>query len=104
MFQAPKGDPRQDETPPTMADSQQFGGLVYVKNTSGLLGTRTQVGGTHYTDMKIQPAAYILANDLGWADGSAIAYLSRWRKKGGIEDLHKAIQTIKLLIEHEDVK
>ena len=63
--------------------------------------TETQVGGSHYTDMAIQPKDYILKNRLGWAEGCAIAYISRWREKGGIEDLKKAIHTIELLIESE---
>lgn len=61
-----------------------------------------QVGGAHYKDMAIQPAEYILANNIGWAEGCAIGYLSRWRQKGGIEDLRKAIHTIELLIEAEE--
>lgn len=62
----------------------------------------TQVGGTHYTDMAIQPATYNLANGLGWAEGDAISYISRWRNKGGLQDLRKARQTLLLLIEYEE--
>lgn len=61
-----------------------------------------QVGGSHYTDMKIQPIEYILANDIPWAEGTAIKYISRWRNKGGIEDLRKAIHILEMLIEHVD--
>jgi Zn-dependent metalloprotease len=60
-----------------------------------------QVGGTHYKSMAIQPAEYILANGIGWSEGDAITYLSRWRSKGGIEDLRKAIHHIQMLIDHE---
>lgn len=63
---------------------------------------QTQVGGTHYTDMAIQPAHYNLANNIGWAEGDAISYISRWRNKGGLQDLRKARQTLLLLIEHEE--
>jgi hypothetical protein len=63
-----------------------------------------QVGGSHYTDMAIQPAEYIMANDIPWAEGTAIKYISRWRKKGGIEDLEKAIHILQMLVEHETVK
>ena len=63
----------------------------------------TQIGGAHYKAMKIQPAEFILANKLGWAEGCAIGYLSRWREKGGIEDLRKAIHSIELLIEAESL-
>jgi hypothetical protein len=61
----------------------------------------TQVGGSHYKDMPIQPAEYIIRNNIGWAEGCAIAYLSRWRQKGGVQDLEKAKHTIELLIAEE---
>jgi hypothetical protein len=60
-----------------------------------------QVGGTHYADMAIQPFAYIHANGIGFAEGCAIKYLSRWRAKGGIEDLRKARHFVDMLIEAE---
>jgi hypothetical protein len=60
-----------------------------------------QVGGSHYKDMKIQPAQFILANKIGWGEGCAIGYLSRWRQKGGIDDLRKAKHSIDLVIEEE---
>lgn len=58
-----------------------------------------QIGGEHYNKLAIQPARYILENQLGWAEGCAIAYITRWRDKGGVDDLRKAIHTIELLIE-----
>ena len=60
-----------------------------------------QVGGQHYKDMAIQPFEYIHANGIGFAEGCAIKYLSRWRAKGGVEDLKKARHFIDLLIEAE---
>lgn len=60
-----------------------------------------QIGGSHYKDMAIQPSEYILKNGLGWAEGCAIGYISRWRQKGGVQDLEKAIHTLQLLIESE---
>lgn len=69
-------------------------------------GTRTgalakQEGGGHYKDLKIQPIEYIHANNIPFAEGCAIKYLTRWRAKGGIEDLKKARHFIDLLIELE---
>lgn len=58
-----------------------------------------QVGGTHYQNMAIQPAEYIFKNELGFFEGTAIKYLSRWKLKGGIEDLRKAIHVIQMLID-----
>lgn len=51
--------------------------------------------------MKIQPAQFIHANGIGWLEGTAIEYLSRWRKKGGVRDLEKARHAIEILIELE---
>ncbi len=63
----------------------------------------SQVGGTHYTRLAIQPWEYIFQNGLGYFEGSAIKYLSRWRNKGGIEDLRKARHFIEQLIEFEEL-
>ena len=49
--------------------------------------------------MKIQPIEYITKNGLNYAEGNVVKYVSRWRKKGGIEDLRKAKHYIDLLIE-----
>lgn len=59
----------------------------------------TQIGGSHYKDMAIQPIEYMVANEIGFAEGAAIKYLSRWRQKNGVEDLDKAIHIIQLLKE-----
>lgn len=58
-----------------------------------------QVGGTHYTGKAIQPWDYIISNELGYLEGNVIKYVSRWREKGGIEDLRKARHYLDKLIE-----
>lgn len=63
-----------------------------------------QVGGDHYAKMAIQPAQFIMANGIPWAEGTAIAYIARWRDKGGVQDLEKAIHTLELLVDHEKAK
>lgn len=63
-----------------------------------------QVGGDHYKKLAIQPWDYIAANNLGYFEGAAIKYLSRWKDKGGVEDLRKAIHFIEKLIEIHDRK
>lgn len=60
-----------------------------------------QVGGTHYQDMEICPAEYATKNKLGFLEGNVVKYVSRHRKKNGVEDLRKAIQCIELLIGYE---
>ena len=62
---------------------------------------KEQVGGNHYTKMAIQPAEYCFKNNIGKLECDAIAYLSRWKDKNGLEDLKKARHTIDLLIELE---
>jgi hypothetical protein len=63
-----------------------------------------QIDGGHYKDLKIQPIEYIHANNIPFAEGCAIKYLTRWRSKGGIPDLEKAKHFIELLIELESRK
>lgn len=63
-----------------------------------------QFGGLHYKAKAIQPWDYIIANDLGFLEGNAIKYLTRWRDKGGLDDLRKAGHYIQKLIEVETQK
>ena len=61
----------------------------------------TQVAGDHYKSLKIQPIEFIHANNIPFAEGSVIKYVTRWRDKGGIKDLEKAKHFLELLIELE---
>lgn len=61
----------------------------------------TQVAGSHYKTLKIQPVEYIHANGIGYMAGNVIKYLTRYKDKGGIADLEKAKHYIELLIELE---
>jgi len=54
----------------------------------------------HY-DMEIQPITYIMANGLGFCEGNIVKYVSRYKEKGGIEDLKKARHYLDMLIEQE---
>ncbi len=62
----------------------------------------TQVGGQHYKTKAIQPWDYIAANQLGYFEGNIVKYVSRWRDKGGVDDLRKAKHYLDKLIELED--
>lgn len=57
-----------------------------------------QVGGTHY-QTPIQPWDFIVANDIGFLEGTAIKYIARHKRKGGRVDLEKAIHTLQKAIE-----
>lgn len=61
----------------------------------------TQVGGSHYKDLKIQPIEFIHANNIPFCEANAIKYLCRWRNKNGVQDLLKAKHYIDLLISLE---
>ena len=60
---------------------------------------QTQVGGTHYKSNAIQPWDYIAANELGYFEGNIVKYVSRWKDKGGLDDLRKARHYLDKLIE-----
>lgn len=57
-----------------------------------------QVGGQHYRTA-IQHWDYVLANDLGYFEAQITKYVTRWRKKNGLEDLKKARHFLEKLIE-----
>lgn len=61
----------------------------------------TQVDGSHYKSLKIQPVEYIHANGIGYFEGNVIKYVTRWKSKGGVADLEKAKHYIDLLIQLE---
>ena len=58
-----------------------------------------QVGGRHYIEKPIQPWDYIIANKLGYLEGNIVKYVSRYKEKGGVEDLVKAAHYLDKLIE-----
>ena len=61
-----------------------------------------QVGGDHYKKLAIQPVMYNHANNIPYIEGCVIKYVTRWRDKGGIQDLDKAIHFIEMLKELEN--
>ena len=60
-----------------------------------------QVGGGHYKDFAIQPIEYCMKNGLDHCQSNVVKYVSRFRTKGGLEDLLKARHYIDLLISFE---
>jgi hypothetical protein len=61
-----------------------------------------QVGGSHYSRMKIQPTEYIIANEMGFCEGNVIKYVSRYKFKNGVEDLKKARHYLDMLIAEQE--
>lgn len=60
-----------------------------------------QVGGSHYSSMAVQPSHFIRANKLGWHEGNAIKYICRHTRKGGRQDIEKAIHYLELILEED---
>lgn len=55
----------------------------------------------HYIANKIEPIDFIIENNLNFCEGNVIKYISRYKRKNGIEDLKKARQYIDFLIKKE---
>lgn len=60
-----------------------------------------QINGDHYRGA-IQTWDYIVANDLGFLEGNIVKYVTRFRKKNGVQDLEKARHYLDKLIEVEN--
>lgn len=64
-----------------------------------------QVDGNHYKKYgNLQPWDVIVAWNLGYLDGTALKYIARWRDKGGINDIKKAIHFLEKFVEVEEAK
>jgi len=50
----------------------------------------------------IEPLDFLLSNDVPYAEGNVIKYVFRWRRKGGLQDLYKAREYLRRLIEGEE--
>ena len=60
-----------------------------------------QVGGNHYSKMKIQPAEFINENKILFAEGNAIKYICRHQPKGKEKDIQKAIHYLEMILERD---
>ena len=77
-----------------MTDKDIFKGVTYDSLVR-------QVDGDHYKSMKIQPAEFINENNLPYAEGNAIKYICRHKKKGKSKDIEKAIHYLQMIIERD---
>ena len=57
-----------------------------------------QVGGKHYKTA-MEHWDWVLATNQDYLLGNATKYISRWRKKGGLQDLQKGLHYVNKLIE-----
>ena len=58
----------------------------------------SQVGGSHYKELKIQPIEFIHANGMGFSEGCIVKYISRHKQKNKAEDIRKIIHYAKLIL------
>lgn len=71
------------------------------QETINISAFNMQVDGDHYKKLKIQPMEYNHANNIPFAEGNVIKYVTRWRDKGGLKDIDKAIHILEMLKELE---
>lgn len=58
---------------------------------------QVQVGGNHYQSF-VQHWDFVANNSIPYHEGNATRYLSRWRKKNGVQDLEKALHYVDKII------
>ncbi len=56
----------------------------------------------HYNKLRIEPWDFIQQNKLDFFEGKVVKYICRWKNKGGVDDLRKAITYIEKIIEGEN--
>lgn len=58
----------------------------------------TNINPAHYKQGSIETIEYILDQKMNYLEGNVVKYISRYKKKNGLEDLHKAKWYIERLI------
>lgn len=59
----------------------------------------------HYkADKGLDTIAFCLANDLGFSEGNVVKYVVRHKQKNGVEDLLKAQEYLKRLIQSYEME
>lgn len=79
--------------------TRQQVGEALDEDRRGALGLQT--GGDHYRKLPIQPVEYIIANGIGFLAGNIIKYATRYKDKGGAEDIRKIKHYCELILEFE---
>jgi Protein of unknwon function (DUF3310) len=86
---------------------QEANDLLFIRGVNPMVSKANdkQIAGNHYKQFKgHEPWDVVMAWELGYLDGTALKYISRWRHKGGVDDLKKAIHFLEKLVELEEKK
>lgn len=70
--------------------------------TPSTKASNRQVGGRHYKDFQIQPAEFCHVNRLGFLTGEVVKRMCAYEATGDIEEIHKSIHELELLLEFEN--
>ena len=62
----------------------------------------TQVGGDHYKT-EYQHWDFVRDTGMGYMEGQVVKYVTRWRKKGGLQDLEKAQHFLAKIQQEKDI-
>lgn len=83
----------------TLDEAKQFCEEYKMKDKVKALNK--QIGGDHYSKLKIQPVEYIWANDIPFLEGLVIKYVTRHKDKNKLVDIKKAMHCLELIKEIE---
>ncbi len=64
--------------------------------------TKDNINPDHYKQGSIEVIDFILDQRFNYLEGNVVKYISRYKKKNGLEDLHKAEWYLKELIKGYD--
>jgi len=62
----------------------------------------TNINPAHYKQGSIETIEYILDKNMNYLEGNVVKYISRYKMKNGLEDLHKARWYLERLIKEYD--
>ena len=84
------------DEPPVM-EVREMPSAINVKIKDSALDV--QVGGNHYSSMKIQPIEFINQNEIPYMEANVIKYVTRHKSKNGKQDIDKAIHYLEMIKE-----
>lgn len=70
-------------------------------NDLGVKKVKNNIKPSYYHKGNIDTIKFCLENDLDFLQGNIVKYVVRYKEKNGIEDLNKAMEYLKRLIESE---